>query len=268
MADRRLMAKSALGAARLNLGRATALQRFLPLAVSLAVLLGTWEIVVWYFDVKVFVLPAPSAIAAEVVDRWPILQKAVLATLNEALTGFALGIAIGLLLAMVLVLTPPLEAALMPVLVAINCVPVVAYTPLALIWLGIGPASKIAMVVIAVSFVILLNTLQGLKRPEEGQINLMRSFGASRLRIIWTLRLPAAMPSLVNGMRVGIVRAMIIAIVSEMLGAYRGIGWIIFQATQQVNFLQVWAAIAVSSVASMVLYLLLVWVDRKVVWWK
>lgn len=243
-------------------------QRFLPLAVSLVSLLGLWEAVVWYFDVQVFVLPSPLAIAAGVVDTWPVLQKAVLATLNEALTGFALGIAIGLVLAMLLVLVPPLEAALMPVLVAINCVPVVAYTPLALIWLGIGPASKIAMVVIAVSFVILLNALQGLKRPEEEAVNLLRSFGAGPLRIMWTLRLPAAMPSLVNGMRVGIVRAMIIAIVSEMLGAYRGIGWIIFQATQQVDFLQVWAAIAVSSVASMILYLVLVWVDRKVVWWK
>jgi NitT/TauT family transport system permease protein len=243
-------------------------ERFLPLAVSLALLLGVWEAVVWYFDVQVFVLPSPLAIAGGVIDSWPVLQKAVLATLNEALTGFALGIAIGLLLAMALVLMPPLETALMPVLVAINCVPVVAYTPLALIWLGIGPASKIAMVVIAVSFVILLNALQGLKRPEDAAINLLRSFGAGPLRIMWTLRLPAAMPSLVNGMRVGIVRAMIIAIVSEMLGAYRGIGWIIFQATQQVNFLQVWAAITVSSVASMLLYLVLVWVDRKVVWWK
>ena len=243
-------------------------QRFLPLAVSLVLLLGLWEAVVWYFDVQVFVLPSPSAIAAGVVDTWPVLQKAVLATLNEALTGFALGIAIGLVLAMLLVLMPPLETALMPVLVAINCVPVVAYTPLALIWLGIGPASKIALVVFAVSFVILLNALQGLKRPEAAAVNLLRSFGAGPLRIMWTLRLPAAMPSLVNGMRVGIVRAMIIAIVSEMLGAYRGIGWIIFQATQQVNFLQVWAAIAVSSLASMILYLVLVWVDRKIVWWK
>ena len=243
-------------------------ERFLPLVVSLVLLLGIWEAAVWYFDVQVFVLPSPLAIAGGVIDKWAVLQKAVLATLNEALTGFALGIAIGLILAMILVLVPPLETALMPVLVAINCVPVVAYTPLALIWLGIGPASKIAMVVIAVSFVILLNALQGLKRPEDAAVNLLRSFGASPLRIMWILRLPSAMPSLVNGMRVGIVRAMIIAIVSEMLGAYRGIGWIIFQATQQVNFLQVWAAIAVSSAASMILYLLLVWVDRKVVWWK
>ncbi len=242
-------------------------QRFLPLAISLVLLLGFWEAVVRYFDVPVFVLPSPLAIAGGVVDKWPVLQSAVLATLEEALIGFALGIAIGLLLAVLLVLMPPLESALMPLLVAVNCVPVVAYTPLALIWLGIGPASKIAMVVVAVSFVILLNALQGLKRPEDAAVDLLRSFGASPLRIVWTLRLPAAMPSLVNGMRVGIVRAMIIAIVSEMLGAYSGIGWIIFQATAQVNFLQVWAAIAVSSAASMLLYLILVWIDRKVVWW-
>jgi NitT/TauT family transport system permease protein len=144
----------------------------------------------------------------------------------------------------------------------------VAYTPLALIWLGIGSASKVAMVILAVGFVVLLNMLHGLKKPEDGALNLMRSFGAGPLKVMWTLRLPAAMPSLVNGLRVGIVRAMIVAIVTEMLGAYQGIGWIIFQATQQVSFPQVWAAIAVSSVASMILYGLLLWIDRKLVWWK
>ena len=114
----------------------------------------------------------------------------------------------------------------------------------------------------------MVKLLHGLKRPEEASINLMRSFGAGPLTIMMKLRVPATLPSVVNGLRVAVVRAVLIAIVSEMLGAYAGIGWVIFQATQQVDFLLVWAGVLTASVASMILYLLLVWVDRKLVWWQ
>jgi NitT/TauT family transport system permease protein len=238
-----------------------------PVAAGLLAIGLAWEAAIVLLHVKPYVLPSLSAIAGATATNLPVLLTGLMATLSESLGGFVLGTLIGLALAMLLVLVPLLEKALMPIVVAINSVPVVAYTPLALIWLGIGPASKVAMVTLAVGFVILLNALHGLKRPEQAAIDLMRSFGAGPLTIMAKLRLPAAMPSLVNGMRVGVVRSVIVAIVSEMLGAYRGIGWIIFQATQQVNFLEVWAAVLVSSLASMALYMALVWADRKLVWW-
>lgn len=243
-------------------------ERVLPVVLGLAAIGIVWEGAIWFFDVKPFVLPSLTAIFGATIDDLPRMLVALQATLYEAGSGYALGTAIGVALAMLMVFMPPLERVLMPVVVAINSVPVVAYTPLALIWLGIGPASKIAMVTLAVGFVILINTIHGLKRPEQGAIDLMRSFGAGPVTIMRKLRLPAAMPSMVNGLRVAVVRAIIVAIVAEMLGAYSGIGWVIFQATQQVDFLLVWAAVLTSSVASMLLYLLLVWIDRKLVWWQ
>lgn len=254
-------------AAGLNIG-AVLRERVLPVVLGLAVIGGIWEAAIWAFDVKPYVLPSLTAIFGATIDDLPMMLTALQATLYEAGLGYALGTAIGVALAMLMVFLPAVERGLMPVVVAINSVPVVAYTPLALIWLGIGPASKIAMVTLAVGFVILVNTLHGLKRPEEASINLMRSFGAGPLTIMMKLRVPAALPSVVNGLRVAVVRAVLIAIVSEMLGAYAGIGWVIFQATQQVDFLLVWAGVLTASVASMILYLLLVWVDRKLVWWQ
>lgn len=237
-------------------------------AVGFIGLLALWELIVDLFGVPSFVLPAPSAIAMTVWGSWPSLQEAIMVTVAEAVGGFAVGTAAGVGFATLLVLMPVLEKAVLPLAVAINSVPVVAYTPLALIWWGIGSASKVAMVILAVGFVVLLNMLHGLKKPEQASINLMRSFGAGPLTILWKLRFPSAVPSLINGLRVGIVRAMIVTIVTEMLGAFKGIGWIIFQATQNVSFLDVWAAIAISSIASMVLYALIILIDRKLVWWK
>ena len=82
------------------------------------------------------------------------------------------------------------------------------------------------------------------------------------------LRLPAALPSIMNGLRVAVVRSMIIAIVAEMLAAYKGLGWTIFEATQQVDFLRAWAAIAVASAASMAWYGVVNWIDQRYVFWK
>ena len=120
----------------------------------------------------------------------------------------------------------------------------------------------------AVSFAVLLNALAGLKSPEAESINLLRSFGAGRVGVLWRLQLPAAMPSLVTGLRVGIARSTIAVIVAEMLGAYSGIGQIIYQATAQVDYLTVWAAVFVASLSSLLLYGVLVAIDRKLVWWR
>jgi ABC-type nitrate/sulfonate/bicarbonate transport system permease component len=170
-------------------------------------------------------------------------------------------------LAVLLVLIPPLEPVVLPFAVAINAVPAVAFVPLALIWFGLGMASKIAMAVLAVGFVVFVNAIAGLKRPEQGYIDLVRSFGAGPLGVLWRLRLPAALPSIVTGLRVGLARSTIAVIVAEMLGAYSGIGQIVYQSTAQVDYLSVWAAVMAAMCGSLALYAILVVVDRKLVWW-
>ena len=131
-----------------------------------------------------------------------------------------------------------------------------------------GPASKIAMVALAVGFTVFVNALEGLKSLDPAACNLLRGFGAKPLRLAWMLRLPAALPAIATGLRVAVVRSMIVAIVSEMLGAYDGLGRVIYEATQQIDFLRVWAAVALAAMASMSAYGLVVLADRRLVWWR
>jgi NitT/TauT family transport system permease protein len=240
----------------------------LPVAAALAILLLAWQLGAALFDVPTYILPRPLEIIATVFADGRVLGDALTLTLAEALLGFLVGAVGGLALAIVMVLLPPLEVSLMPLVVAINSVPSVAFVPLMLIWFGLGMGSKIAMAALSVSFVVLLNALAGLKSPEQDAVNLMRSFGAGRLGLLWRLRLPAAMPSLVTGLRVGLARSTIAVIVAEMLGAYAGIGQIIYQSTAQVDYLTVWAAVFTASLGSLLLYAVLVAIDRKLVWWK
>jgi NitT/TauT family transport system permease protein len=96
----------------------------------------------------------------------------------------------------------------------------------------------------------------------------LRSFGVGPVRQMVMLRLPAALPAIMVGLRVAVARSVIVAIAAEMIGAYKGLGWTIFEATQQIDFLRVWAAIALASAASMAFYGVVNWIDRRFVFWK
>jgi NitT/TauT family transport system permease protein len=239
----------------------------LPLAGA-ALVIAAWHGAIAWFALPPFILPSMPSILAKMIVDADLLAAAVGVTLFEALCGYAIGATLGIALAVVFVLLPRLEGAAVPPLVAVNSVPTVAYAPLALLWFGIGPLSKIVVVGLVVSFTLLLNTLHGLKRADPAAIALLRSFGANSWRVMTTLRLPGALPAIANGLRVAVVRSMIIAIVTEMLGAYRGIGWMIYEGTQQMDFLRVWAAVGVGSLASMAFYGAVSWLDRRFIWWR
>ena len=191
----------------------------LSVAGPLAVLL-LWEALVRALEVPVYVLPAPSAILLKIESDAALMLTGLAYTLMEAVVGYAIGSAVALVVAMAFVLFPRVERYALPGLVALNSVPVVAFAPVALLWFGSGPASKIAMVTMAVGFAVFVNAHQGLRSVDEAAANLLRSFGAGPLRQMALLRLPAALPAIMNGLRVGVVRSMIIAIVAEMLGAF------------------------------------------------
>src|SRR5260370_24743671 len=169
-----------------------------------------------------YVLPAVSEILTGIWSKRALLGEAAGYTLLEALLGYGSGCLIGIGLAVVITMLPALRGVILPAATAINSVPVVGYSPLILLWFGIGVASKMVMVAMAVSFTLFLSTLAGLDRVDRPAVDLMRSFGAGRLDILWRLRLPTALPLLLSGMRVSTVRSVIIAIITEMLGAYGG----------------------------------------------
>ncbi|GGE03719.1 ABC transporter permease [Aureimonas endophytica] len=255
-------------ARRLTPALAGALGRALPVLAALTALLLVWEIAALVFAIPAYVLPRPGGILSTMVAKADLLSAAVGVTALEAVAGFLLGALIGIALALLMVLIPPLETLLVPLVIAFNSVPSVAFVPLVLLWFGLGMASKIALAAFAVAVAVLLNTLQGLKRPEADAINLLRSFGASRVGILLRLRWPAALPLTVTGLRVGLARSTIAVIVAEMMGAYAGIGQVIYQATAMMDSLTVWAGVLVASLTSLVLYGLLVALDRKLVWWR
>lgn len=231
-------------------------------------LLVLWEGVARGFALPAYVLPAISQIVGAIWAHHAALGSAAVVTIGEALCGYALGCIVGIGLAMLITLIPSARGLVLPAATAINAVPVIAYSPLVLLWFGIGIASKIVMVALAVSFTVFLSALAGFDRVDRRAVDLLRSFGAGRLTILHRLRLPAALPLIAAGMRVSTVRSVIVAIVTEMLGAYGGLGWTIFQAVLQIDFVEVWSAIFVASAMSLAFFGLVGLAERKLIFWR
>ncbi len=234
-------------------------------AVLLVVL---WEAAARGFHLPAYTLPAFSDILVSVWEQRAALLRAGGVTLAESLAGYAIGSLIGVAFAVLLVVLPWTRRGVMPGLLAINSVPVAAYSPLVLLWFGIGWSSKVVMVALAVGFTVFLSALAGFDRVDRRSVGLLRSFGAGPFAILWRLRLPTALPLIAAGMRVATVRSLIVAIVTEMLGAYGGLGWIIYQAVVQIDFVQVWSAIFVASAISLAFFGLIGAAERRIVFWQ
>lgn len=240
----------------------------IPVLFAVVMLLIAWEVAASFGNIPQYVLPSPSAIATATLNSLPRLADGLWLTTYEAIFGFVIGSLLGLSIACLFLLLPTARMLLLPLVIALNTVPSIAFVPLALLWFGMGAASKIAIAALAVSFAVLLSALEGFSRTEDGHVNLLRSFGAGHLSLLWRLQLPAAMPSIATGLRIGLARSTIAVIVAEMLGAYGGIGQIVYRATAEMDSQTVWSAILVSSLTSLALYGLLVLIDRRLIWWR
>lgn len=155
----------------------------------------------------------------------------------------------------------------MPILAAVNAIPTVAFAPVAIVWFGMGSVGKIVLVSYIAGFTLLLHTLQGLKACDAATIDLLRSFGASTTTIYLKLQLPSALPSMFAGFRIATVRSVIIAIVAEMLGAYEGLGWIIYRSANELAYARLWGAVIVAALVGILLSTLVASVEKRVIWW-
>ncbi len=245
----------------------------IPLSAQRGVLGAVLLVVVWEgvargFSLPSYTLPAISQILASIWAQRALLATAAGTTVTEALAGYALGALVGIGGAVLVTMLPRARGLILPGATAFNSVPVIAWSPLVLLWFGMGMGSKIVMVALAIAFTLFLSALAGLDRVDRRTVDLMRSFGAGRFAILWRLRLPTALPLIFAGLRVATARSVLIAVVTEMLGANAGLGLLIYQAVVQVDFVQVWGAVFVASAASLLFFGLVGLAERKLVFWK
>ncbi|HSA82561.1 MAG TPA: ABC transporter permease [Geminicoccaceae bacterium] len=232
-----------------------------PLLV-LAGLLLLWQAVVWLTGVPRFLLPPPWLVGQALYASAPLLADHALITLLEILLGLLGGVLIGGASALMMALLPPLQPWLLPLLVLGQTIPVFALAPLLVLWFGYGLASKVAMAILIIYFPITAALFDGLRRTEPGWLDLARTMGATRLRTLLRVRLPAALPAFGSGLRVATAVAPIGAVVGEWVGSSAGLGYLMLHANARLQIEVMFAALIVLMAMALALY---VTVDRLLV---
>jgi NitT/TauT family transport system permease protein len=235
----------------------------------LVVFLAAWEGYVRVFDVSAFLLPPPSLVVAEWIRSLGTLSLwfHTWITAYETILGFVIAAAVGVALGAVLGKLPKLEQTLNPFIIATQVVPKVALVPLLVVWFGFGLAPKVIIAAVLAFFPILLNTILGIKSVDRGYREVLISVNASRWQAITQLEFPSSLPYILTGMEIGIVLAIIGAVVGEYLGGNQGLGNLAVKEMNSYNTTALFAVIIHLSLLGFIFYALLVGTRRFVIPW-
>jgi NitT/TauT family transport system permease protein len=243
---------------------------WLPALVVFVVVIALWEGLIRAFHVQQFLLPKPSAIVSALWTQRHTLWPAGWYTFKEALGGFVIGSLCGVLAATFVGRFKTAGTALMPIFIAANAVPIIAFAPIFGAWFNpVSPHSKMAVAAVLCFLPVMVNTLRGLQSAKPRQIELMRSYAASEFDIWRRVRVPTALPFLFTALKVASVLAMIGAIVGEYFGgALNALGVLINSDAQVFQFETAWAGILVASLLGIALYTAVVLAERAVLRWS
>jgi NitT/TauT family transport system permease protein len=249
------------------------LRWYLPAVLVFAGGIGLWELLVRVLEVRAFILPAPSAIGAALVDnwgpgRWSLFESAR-ATLFEALGGLVIGTTAGIVVAFMVARWATARDAILPLAVAVNAIPIIAFAPIANNWFGVtSPVSKMVIAAVLVFFPIMINVTRGLSQVEPSALELMRSYAASEWTILRKVRIPNALPFFLTALKVGTTLSLIGAIVGEYFGgASQVLGRIVVQSASALRFDVTWAAILLAAISGITMYLAVVALERVLIPW-
>ena len=231
--------------------------------VTFGGLILLWQAVIWTTGVERFILPSPGAVLMALVRDHAMLGYHALITISEIVLGLLTGTMCGIATALTLSYFRRARRWLMPVLLAVQAMPVFALAPILVLWLGFGLASKVAMATLIIYFPVVAAFFDGLRRTDAGWLDLARTMNAGRLATLLRLRIPAALPALASGLRVATAVAPIGAVVAEWVGASAGLGFLMLHANARLQIDVMFAALFLLALFSVGLYFT---VDRLLRW--
>ncbi len=250
-------------------GHRTVVRTVAPVIVGGLIFVALWQLVVIVGRYPIYILPDPATVFNRFVKAWTVgtMGPHALATLQEIVLGFIVGAAAGLLAGYLLARSRIVHLVLSPYLVAAQSTPVLALAPLLILWFGPGLLSKVVICALIVFFPIAISTLVGLRSVDPGLIELGRSLRASPRQILATLELPAALPTIMGGIRIGVTLAVVGAIVGEFTsGPSQGLGFLILLAQGSLfDIPLLFAALLTVAIIGVALYGLTVVAERRLV---
>ena len=239
-----------------------------PPAIFLIAILVIWQLACTYFEVPDFILPAPSQIVTTLVVDWQDpLASATFVTLQEVVIGFIMALVTALLIAAALHMSVTARRAVYPLLIGSQTIPIVVIGPILAIIFGYTILPKVILVTLICFFPIVVTTIDGLASVDPQLTRMMRTLYGTRWSIFRRIEFPAALPSMFSGIRVAATYASIGAVFGEYAGSTDGLGYVMILATPMLQTSLVFAAIALLSLISICLFLMVTLAERILVPW-
>jgi putative hydroxymethylpyrimidine transport system permease protein len=239
------------------------LLRPVPTLVVIAVLAALWEAASHWFGVPDYILPSLDSIFSTMAGQWSgTLASATLVTTEEVLLGFILSIAVAVSLAVILHSSRIMRNACYPLLIGSQAVPIVVIAPVLTIIFGFTITPKLVVVALVCFFPVVVNAVDGLAAVDPELLRVMRTLDGGRWATFRRVEAPAALPSLFTGLRVAATYAPIGAVFGEFAGSQNGLGYLMLQATPQLETSLVFAAIFILTAEAIVLFVAVTMLER------
>jgi len=196
----------------------------------IVLLLAVWELVVQLAGIPLYVLPAPSDMLKTFAAELPVLLTHSGVTVMEALAGMAISFVVGIVVGVMIDAMPVFKRCVYPILVVTQTVPVIVLAPIFIIYMGFGYAPKILTVVLMCFFPIVVSFSDGLGEMDAGYLNLVRTYGGSKLQLYRIVKIPSALISLLSGLKVAATYSISGAVVGEWIASQSGLGYYLIRA--------------------------------------
>jgi NitT/TauT family transport system permease protein len=236
-------------------------------AVAIIAFLALWEALNRAYDVPLWLLPKPTDFLGRLVTDFPLILGHAFATSKTILYGFLLGILVSVPLALLIVSVGALQRGLYPVIVFLNIMPKTIIGPILLVWFGLGPLMAVLIVFLMAFFPILVDSMSGFRALDPRLTYITRSMGASDWQAFRHIRLPAAMPHIFAGMKIGIVKAVEGVIIAEFIASNQGLGFMIMRASSFMDMTLLFSGLIAAALVALVFNGLLLASERVLMPW-
>ncbi|WAA12863.1 ABC transporter permease [Fervidibacillus halotolerans] len=227
-----------------------------------------WEMSSFVFQIPGWILPAPSDIFRELVVGWSNYRDDLFSTIQLIIIGLTIGSGTGIIAAILLHLYPKLRQAFYPILIISQNIPMIVLAPLLVIWFGFGLLPKIIVITLVCFFPITISLLDGFRQTDRDLVLYMQMVGASKGQIFRKLEWPYALPFLFSGLKISATYSVMGAVISEWLGASKGIGVYMTLASSSFRTDRVFVAIMIIIVLSLCFFLFILFLEKKFIKWK
>jgi len=256
------------GLAVLTAGGGRTRREVAVIALVAVVIIGGAEVLLKYFHVPQYVLPTPTQIVGALFTDFRFIWPHLLTTLYELSVGFAIGAAIGFVLAAVITQFPFVEKVVTPYILLLVTTPMLALVPLLILRFGFGSEPRIIAVALASGPMVMINSATGFRRVDLAKIALARSFGANTLQIFTKIRIPMAMPMIIVGLMVGSIFGLLTTVGAEMVGGAEGLGNRLTYYSSMIRMPQFFAVILILAAIGISIYIFFYWLGKKWASWE